>query len=183
MGRYVLVSAPNTEIETKPDELPPRIGIRVVDENGAQVGDLHVLDVVKGEIVNKARVTEPYSKDGHWRDPRRRLAIADDQIAVTDPRHSLVRVVDGKRFKRRAPSPWKVRPFNRCRRRFRRVALRRRDLCPKLLQFRADLQTASPEMSMVQCGACKFMPARTSAVVDLAVPDHSRNDGFAVFHR
>lgn len=210
MGRYVLVSVPNTEIETKPDELPPRVGLRVVDEKGEQVGDvakctdlhgeatsarlvalgckegvliarpggvdgpklqmlpypadfpkaytgtllggkamqfflgnygedkvvlidpdseqpyrlielptrrvdfvldpatprnayiltedghLHVLDVIKGEIVRKARVTDPYSKDGHWRDPRPRLAMADGQIAITDPRHSLVRVVDAK---------------------------------------------------------------------------------------
>jgi hypothetical protein len=213
MGDKVLVSVPNTEIETKPDELPPRIGLRVVDETGNQVremapctdlhgeatsarlvafgckegvlvarpggvngpklemlaypadfpngytgtllggkamqfflgnygedkvvlidpdseqpfklvelptrrvdflldpaeprnayiltedGDLHVLDVVKGEIVNKARVTEPYSKDGHWRDPRPRLAVADGQIAITDPRNALVRVVDAETLK------------------------------------------------------------------------------------
>jgi len=213
MGRYALVSVPNTEAATKSDELPPRIGLRIVDEKGHQVGematctdlhgeatsarlvafgckegilvarpggldgpklkmlpypadfpkaytgtllggkamqfflgnygdnklvlidadaeqpyklielptrrvdfqldpaeprnayiltedgDLHVLDVVKGEIVNKAKVTEPYSKDGHWRDPRPRLAVADGQIAVTDPRHSLVRVVDAESLK------------------------------------------------------------------------------------
>ena len=208
MGRHVLVSVPNTEIVTKPDELPPRIGLRVIDETGAQVGematctdlhgeatsarlvafgckegvliarpggtegpklemlsypsdlpkgytgtllggkamqfflgnfgedkvvlidpdsdehfklvelptrrvdfvldpatprnayiltedgDLHVLDIIKGEIGRKATVTEPYSKDGHWRDPRPRLAVADGHIAITDPRHSLVRIFD-----------------------------------------------------------------------------------------
>lgn len=208
MGRHVLVSAPNTEIVTKPDELPPRIGLRVIDETGEQVGDmatctdlhgeatsarlvafgckegvliarpggtegpklemltypsdlpkgytgtllggkamqfflgnygedkvvlidpdsdehfklvalptrrvdfvldpatprnayiltedgdLHVLDIIKGEIGRKATVTEPYSKDGHWRDPRPRLAVADGHIAITDPRHSLVRIFD-----------------------------------------------------------------------------------------
>lgn len=214
MGRFVLVSAPDTEVETKPDTLPPRIGLRVVDDKGEQVGetaqctdlhgeatsarlvafgckegvliarpgggangprlemlpypaelpkghtgtllggktlqfflgnygedklvlidpdsdrhfrlvelptrrvdflldpaaprnayiltedgDLHVLDVVKGEIVRKARITEPYSKDGHWRDPRPRLAAADGHIAITDPRHSLVRIVDAESLK------------------------------------------------------------------------------------
>ncbi|WP_029619691.1 zinc metallochaperone AztD [Pseudorhizobium marinum] len=208
MGRHVLVSVPNTEIVTKPDELPPRIGLRVIDETGEQVGDmatctdlhgeatsarlvafgckegvliarpggtegpklemltypsdlpkgytgtllggkamqfflgnygedkvvlidpdsdehfklvalptrrvdfvldpatprnayiltedgdLHVLDIIKGEIGRKATVTEPYSKDGHWRDPRPRLAVADGHIAITDPRHSLVRIFD-----------------------------------------------------------------------------------------
>ncbi len=208
MGDHVLLSAPNTEVATNPEELPPRIGLRVVDANGAQIGDiakctdlhgeatsarlvafgckegvlvarpdgsngpkiemlpypasfpkgqtgtllggkamqfflgnygedkvvlidpdsddayrlvelptrrvdflldaanprnayiltedgdLHVLDVIKGEIVRKANVTDPYSKDGHWRDPRPRLTVADGQIAITDPRHALVRVVD-----------------------------------------------------------------------------------------
>lgn len=226
MGRYVLVSVPNTEIETKPDELPPRIGLRVVDEKGEQVGetatctdlhgeatsarlvafgckegvlvvrpggldgpkltmlpypadfakahtgtllggkamqfflgnygddklvlidadaeqpyklielptrrvdfqldpaeprnayiltedgDLHVLNVVKGEIVNKVKVTEPYSKDGHWRDPRPRLAVADGQIAITDPRHSLVRVVDAETLRETRTIAVEGQPFS-----------------------------------------------------------------------
>ncbi|RCS22870.1 hypothetical protein DUT91_15365 [Phyllobacterium salinisoli] len=226
MGRHVLVSVPDTEAETKPDELPPRVGLRVVDEKGEQVGDLakctdlhgeatsarlaafgckegvlvarpggldgpklemllypsdfpkghtgtllggkamqfflgnygedkivlidpdgedhfrlielptrrvdflldpatprngyiltedgdlHVLDVIKGEIVRKAKVTEPYSKDGHWRDPRPRLAVADGQIAVTDPRHSLVRVVDAKTLKETRTIAVEGQPFS-----------------------------------------------------------------------
>jgi len=31
MSRHVLVSVPNTDIETKPDKLPPRIGLRIVE--------------------------------------------------------------------------------------------------------------------------------------------------------
>jgi YVTN family beta-propeller protein len=226
MGDTVLVSVPNTKIETKPDELPPRIGLRVVDKTGSQVGDvtpctdlhgeatsarlvafgckegvlvarpggidgpkltmlpypadfpkgytgtllggkamqfflgnygedkvvlidadgedhfklidlptrrvdflldpaeprnayiltedgdLHVLDVIKGEIVNKAKVTEPYSKDGHWRDPRPRLAVADGQIAITDPRHSLVRIIDAETLKETRTIAVEGQPFS-----------------------------------------------------------------------
>jgi YVTN family beta-propeller protein len=226
MGRFTLVSVPNTEVETKPDALPPRIGLRVVDENNKQVGDvaqctdlhgeatsarlvafgckegvliarpggidgpklemlpypvdlpkgytgtllggkamqfflgnygedkivlidpdseehfklidlptrrvdfqldpaeprnayiltedgdLHVLDVIKGEIVKKAKVTEPYSKDGHWRDPRPRLAVADGQIAITDPRHSLVRVIDADTLKETRTITVEGQPFS-----------------------------------------------------------------------
>lgn len=225
MGRHVLVSVPNTEVEPEPDTLPPRVGLRVVDEKGNQAGeisectdlhgeatsarlvafgckegvlvarpggiggpklemlpypsdfpkghtgtllggkamqfflgnygedkvvlidpdgsepyrlitlptqrvdflldpatpanayiltedgDIHVLDVVKGEIVRKGKVTEPYSKDGHWRDPRPRLAAADGQIAVTDPRHSLVRVVDAETLKEIRTIPVEGQPF------------------------------------------------------------------------
>ncbi|WP_331375419.1 zinc metallochaperone AztD [Sinorhizobium chiapasense] len=226
MGRFVLVSVPNTEVETKPDELPPRIGLRVIDEKGEQVGevakctdlhgeatsarlvafgckegvlvarpsgvdspklqmlpyptdfprahtgtllggkamqfflgnygedkvvlidpdaeqpyrlielptrrvdflldpatprnayimtedgDLHVLDVIKGEIIRKAKITEPYSKDGHWRDPRPRLAVADGQIAITDPRHSLVRVIDAETLKETRTIAVEGQPFS-----------------------------------------------------------------------
>ena len=213
MGRHILMSVPDTEVETKPDALPPRVGLRILDENNQQVGgiekctdlhgeamsarlaafgckegvliakpngsdapqlqmlsypkdfpagytgtllggktmqfflgnygedklvlidpedenpyrlvelptrrvdfildpanpknayiltedgNLHVLDVLKGEISRSAKVTEPYSKDGHWRDPRPRLAVADGEIAITDPRHSLVRVIDPQSLK------------------------------------------------------------------------------------
>ncbi|MBB4000676.1 metallochaperone AztD [Aureimonas pseudogalii] len=56
-------------------------------------GNLHLLDVLSGKIVKSARVTESYSMDGHWRDPRPRLAVAGDHIALTDPRHGLVRMI------------------------------------------------------------------------------------------
>lgn len=226
MGRHVLVSVPNTEVEPKPDELPPRIGLRVLDEKGEQVGemaactdlhgeatsarlvafgckegvliarpggiegpklemltypsdlpkgytgtllggkamqfflgnygedkvvlidpdsdehfklvelptrrvdfildpatprnayiltedgDLHVLDVIKGEITRKGTVTEPYSKDGHWRDPRPRLAVADGHIAITDPRHSLVWAFDADNLEEVRTIPVEGQPFS-----------------------------------------------------------------------
>jgi len=226
MGMHVLVSVPDTKAEIEPDKLPPRIGLRVVDQDGKQVGDvatctdlhgeatsarlvafgckegvlvarpggidgpkldmlaypadlpkesvgtllggksmqyflgnygadklvlidpdaespyrlitlptrrvdfildpvnlrnayvltedgdLHVLDIVKGEIVSKARVTEPYSKDGHWRDPRPRLAVADGMIAITDPRHSAVRVIDAATLKETRLIPVEGQPFS-----------------------------------------------------------------------
>ncbi|MCV9997783.1 zinc metallochaperone AztD [Pararhizobium sp. YC-54] len=225
MGKHILVSVPNMTTEVKPDELPPRLGLRVVDRSGKQLGDaatctdlhgeaasarlvafgceegvlvarpgglggpklemvaygsdlpegkvstllggrsmqfflgnygedkvvlidpdsetpyrlvelptrrvdfvldpanvrnayiltedgkLHVLDVVSGQIVRSAGVTEPYSKDGHWRDPRPRLAVAGAGIAITDPRHSLVRMIDSETLKETAAIPVKGMPF------------------------------------------------------------------------
>ncbi|WP_426236632.1 zinc metallochaperone AztD [Pararhizobium sp. DWP1-1-3] len=225
MGQHVLVSVPNMTTEVKPDELPPRLGLRIVDRAGKQLGDvatctglhgeatsarlvafgcaegvliarpggldgpklemiaygsdlpegkvstllggrsmqfflgnygedkvvlidpeaaapyrlvelptrrvdfildpanlrnayiltedgqLHVLDVVSGEIVRSAGVTEPYSKDGHWRDPRPRLAVAGDRIAITDPRHSLVRMIDSETLKETATIPVEGMPY------------------------------------------------------------------------
>lgn len=56
-------------------------------------GQLHLLDVIAGTIVRSVRLTDPYSMDGHWRDPRPRLAVAGDHIVVTDPLAGVVRLV------------------------------------------------------------------------------------------
>ncbi|QPB22169.1 metallochaperone AztD (plasmid) [Rhizobium sp. 007] len=225
MGRNMLVSVPDTKAETKPDELPPRLGLRVLSANGRQVGDvtpctalhgeafsaklvafgceegvliarpgkeqtvqlkmleygdklpkgkvttllgskvmqfflgnygedkialidpdgtepyrlvdlptrridfaldptrvknayvltedgqLHLIDILSGQIMTSASVTEPYSKDGHWRDPRPRLAVAGDQIAITDPRHSVVRMIDIETMKEVRTLPVEGLPF------------------------------------------------------------------------
>lgn len=74
-------------------------------------GRLHLLDVVKGEIIRSETVTEPYSKDGHWRDPRPRLAVAGDDIAITDPRHSLIRLVSTETLKEVRTIPVEGQPF------------------------------------------------------------------------
>jgi hypothetical protein len=84
---FKLFELPTRRVDFLLDPATPRNAYILTED-----GDLHVLDVIKGEIVRKATVTEPYSKDGHWRDPRPRLAVADGHIAITDPRHSLVRV-------------------------------------------------------------------------------------------
>ncbi len=226
MGRYFLISEPNMDAETKPDALPPRLGLRIVDEDGKQVGDiatctglhgkaqsagivafgckegvltvrpdgdnppkvdmlaygpdlpegrvgqllggkamqffignygadklvlidpasetpfhlvelpvrrvdfaldpqrvkiayvftedgqLHALDVLSGKIVRSVRITEPYSKDGHWRDPRPRLAVMGDIIAVTDPNQQLVRLLDAESFDEKSAIEVEGLPFN-----------------------------------------------------------------------
>lgn len=225
MGANILVSVPNMSAQVKPDELPPRVGLRILDRSGKQLGDvaactglhgeatsarlvafgceegvlvarpagidgpklkmlaygddlpegkvstllggksmqfflgnfgedkvvlidpdsetpyrlvelatrrvdfildpanarsayiltedgkLHLLDVVSGKITRSATVTEPYSKDGHWRDPRPRLAIAGDRIAITDPRHGLVRMIATDSLAETATIPVEGQPF------------------------------------------------------------------------
>lgn len=57
-------------------------------------GFLHRIDAIKGEIVKSAKLTQAYSMDGHWRDPRPRLAVAGEEIVVSDPLASTLRVVN-----------------------------------------------------------------------------------------
>lgn len=57
-------------------------------------GSLHRIDAIKGEIVKSAKLTRAYSMDGHWRDPRPRLAVAGEEIVVSDPLAGTLRVVN-----------------------------------------------------------------------------------------
>lgn len=56
-------------------------------------GSLHRINMLSAEIEQSARVTEPYSMDGHWNDARPRIAMAGDEVVVTDPNAGLVRRV------------------------------------------------------------------------------------------
>jgi len=75
-------------------------------------GKLHVLDVLSGELTKSVQVTEPYSKDGHWRDPRPRLAVMGGEIAVTDPRQQCVRILDAASLTETRTIPVEGTPFN-----------------------------------------------------------------------
>lgn len=75
-------------------------------------GYLHAVDLLGGKIIRSAQITEPYSKDGHWRDPRPRLAIAGDIITITDPREQLVRLVDAETFADKGSIVVDGLPFN-----------------------------------------------------------------------
>ncbi|MCD7059700.1 metallochaperone AztD [Pelagibacterium xiamenense] len=56
-------------------------------------GSLHQIDMLAAEVAQSASVTEPYSMDGDWNDPRPRLAMAGDEIVLSDPNAGLVRRV------------------------------------------------------------------------------------------
>nr|WP_272214432.1 metal-binding protein ZinT [Marinicella sp. W31]MDC2880039.1 ZinT/AdcA family metal-binding protein [Marinicella sp. W31] len=54
-------------------------------------GSLHQIDILDASLTTSAKVTEPYSMDGHWNDPRPRIAMAGDEIVMSDPNAGLVR--------------------------------------------------------------------------------------------
>lgn len=75
-------------------------------------GRLHALNILSGDITASVQLTAPYSMDGHWRDPRPRLAMAGDVVAVTDPLKGLIRVVDTATLKEVRTIPVEGRPYN-----------------------------------------------------------------------
>ncbi|MBB3308771.1 hypothetical protein FHT78_000500 [Rhizobium sp. BK196] len=116
--KVVLIDPDNTDAPYRIIDLPTRRVDFMLDpvkfQNAyilTEDGRLHLLDTVKGEIVKSETVTEPYSKDGHWRDPRPRLAVAGDDIAITDPRRSLIRLVSSETLKQTRAIPVEGQPF------------------------------------------------------------------------
>lgn len=75
-------------------------------------GQLHQVDVLKGEIAHSLKLTEPYSMDGHWSDPRPRIAVADDKVFVTDPLNGKIQIVDANSFEKTGEIAVEGKPFN-----------------------------------------------------------------------
>lgn len=103
--KAVVLIEPGNEASIRRIDLPTRRVDFAVDPARArnayiftEDGRLHLLDVLSGRIKKSLQLTEPYSMDGHWRDPRPRLAVAGDHLAVTDPLQGLIRLVDTQTF-------------------------------------------------------------------------------------
>ncbi|GGE51973.1 hypothetical protein GCM10007276_31310 [Agaricicola taiwanensis] len=116
--RIVLID-PSQEESFRLVQLPTRRVHFVVDPvraNFAYVvtedGQLHQVDVVKGEISKSLKLTQPYSMDGHWSDPRPRVAVAGDKIVVTDPLNSKLHLVNAESFEKSGEVAVEGKPFN-----------------------------------------------------------------------
>lgn len=75
-------------------------------------GSLNQIDVLKGELAKSARVTDPYSMDGHWNDPRPRIAMAGDEVVITDPNAGLVRRISKTELKEVGTIKVEGKPYN-----------------------------------------------------------------------
>lgn len=75
-------------------------------------GKLHQIDVIHGEIEHSLRLTDPYSMDGHWSDPRPRVAVAGDNIVVTDPLKGKLHLVSASSFEKSGEIEVEGKPFN-----------------------------------------------------------------------
>lgn len=54
-------------------------------------GSLHRIDLLSAAITASRKVTGPYSMDGHWNDARPRIAMAGDEVLLTDPAAGMLR--------------------------------------------------------------------------------------------
>ncbi|HWV22245.1 MAG TPA: zinc metallochaperone AztD [Devosia sp.] len=104
---YRLVDLPTRRVHFVADPARPKFAYIFTED-----GFLRQLDVVRGELVQALKVTEPYSMDGDWSLPRPRIAVAGDRVAVTDPLKGVVHLVDVADFALAGDIPVEGAPYN-----------------------------------------------------------------------
>ncbi len=90
---FIRVQLPTRRVHFAMDPERPQL-VYVFTEDGR----LHKVNALSASIEASLTLTGPYSMDGHWRDPRPRIAVAGDDIFVTDPNAGTVRVVEIESF-------------------------------------------------------------------------------------
>ncbi|TKT69135.1 hypothetical protein [Aquamicrobium sp. LC103] len=50
--------------------------------------------------------------DGHWNEPRLRVAVTGTEIAVTDPPKSVIHMIDAESFEKSRDIAVEGKPFN-----------------------------------------------------------------------
>ncbi|WP_417584069.1 zinc metallochaperone AztD [Pelagibacterium sp.] len=90
---FRLVDLPARRVHFAVDPVRPQFAYIFTED-----GNLHRLNILSGELGTKLSLTAPYSMDGHWSDPRPRIAVAGNEILVTDPNASLIHRIDAVAF-------------------------------------------------------------------------------------
>ena len=104
---FQLVQLPTRRVHFAADPIRPRFAYVVTED-----GQLHKIDVLDGRIAQSIRLTDPYSMDGHWSDPRPRIAVAGDNVVVTDPLNAKLHLVDAEAFEKTGEIAVEGKPFN-----------------------------------------------------------------------
>ena len=104
---FRLVQLPTRRVHFAVDPVHPKFAYVFTED-----GKLNQVDVIKGQITKSVRVTDAYSMDGHWNDPRPRIAVADDKIFITDPLQSKIHVLGTSDLKEITDIEVEGHPFN-----------------------------------------------------------------------
>lgn len=104
---FRLIELPTRRVHFSVDPVRPKFAYIFTED-----GSLHRIDVISGVIVDSLELTAPYSMDGHWNEPRPRIAVAGDSIVVTDPLESVLHRVDADSFTKAGTIAVEGKPFN-----------------------------------------------------------------------
>jgi hypothetical protein len=104
---FRLVDLPTRRVHFAVDPLRPKFAYVFTED-----GKLHQLNIISGALSKSLSVTEPYSMDGEWSLPRPRIAVAGDVVAVTDPLHGVIHLVDVETFEKSGEIAVGGAPYN-----------------------------------------------------------------------
>nr|WP_245436168.1 zinc metallochaperone AztD [Mesorhizobium tamadayense] len=104
---FRLIELPTRRVHFAVDSIRPKFAYVFTED-----GQLHQLDVVAGKIANSLKLTDPYSMEGHWNDPRPRIAVAGDKIVVTDPLQAKLHLVNAASFAKAGEIAVEGKPYN-----------------------------------------------------------------------
>lgn len=104
---YRLVDLPTRRVHFAVDPVRPRFAY-IFTEDGA----LHKLDIINGAVTASLRLTDLYSMDGHWSEPRPRIAVAGGNVFVTDPLAGKIHIVNAESFEESGAIEVDGTPFN-----------------------------------------------------------------------
>lgn len=104
---FRLVQLPTRRVHFAVDPIRSRFAYVFTED-----GRLHKVDVLEGAIAGSLKLTDAYSMDGHWSDPRPRIAVAGDSIVVTDPLQSKLHLVGAASFEKTGEIAVPGKPFN-----------------------------------------------------------------------
>lgn len=104
---FKLVQLPARRVHFTVDPIRARFAYVITED-----GQLHKVDVLDGAIAGSLKLTEAYSMDGHWSDPRPRIAVAGDTVVVTDPLKAKLHLVSAKSFEKTGEIAVAGKPFN-----------------------------------------------------------------------
>jgi zinc transport system substrate-binding protein len=104
---FQYIELPFRRIDFVLDPADPRSGYVLTED-----GSLHQIDILHGKLSRSARVTEPYSMDGHWNDSRPRIAMAGDDIVMSDPDAGVVRRISKAELKEVGTIKVEGKPYN-----------------------------------------------------------------------
>lgn len=101
------IALPARRVHFAADPVRPRFAWVLTED-----GQLHRIDVLGGKIDRSVGVTDPYSMDGHWSDPRPRVAIAGDSVFITDPLAGRIHRLDAETLEKGEDITVEGAPFN-----------------------------------------------------------------------
>lgn len=104
---FKLVQLPTRRVHFVTDPIRSRFAYVITED-----GKLHKIDVLEGKIAASLALTQPYSMDGHWSDPRPRITVAGDTIVVSDPLNSKLHLVNAATFEIAGEIAVEGKPFN-----------------------------------------------------------------------